>query len=65
MRKLGFLVFTVLILAGFAVWNADTNQARVIAPTNSAQIDVSQITSVAEKLPTERFVDYSLVYEGE
>ena len=65
MRKLGFFAFTALVLAGFAGWSAATNQASVAAPTENPRMDVLQMTSDAGNLPTERFVDYSLVYEGE
>ena len=66
MRKFVFLASTALILvAGFAGWNAATNQASVAAPTKNPRMDVLPMMSVAENLPTERFVDYSFVYAGE
>ena len=64
MRKFVFLA-SALILAGFAGWNAATNQESVAAPTKNPQMDVLPMMSVAENLPTERFVDYSFVYAGE
>ena len=64
MRKFLFLA-SALILAGFAGWNAATNQASVAAPTNSARINALQMMSSAGNLPTMRFADYSVVYEGE
>ena len=63
MRKFGFFAVTALILTGFGGWIAATTQARVTAPTTNARMDVLQMMSVAGKLPTEQFVDYSLVYE--
>ena len=65
MRKFGLFAATALILAGFAGWIASTTQARVAAPVNSARIDVGQMTTAAGNLPTEHFVDYSLVYASE
>ena len=65
MRKLGFFAFTALVLAGFAGWSAATNQASIAAPTNSARINALQMMSGAGNLPTVRFADYSVVYEGE
>jgi hypothetical protein len=53
------------ILAGFAGWIASTTQARVAAPVNGARIDALQMMMAAGNLPTEHFVDYSLVYESE
>ena len=64
MRKFVF-AFTALILAGFAGWNAATNQASVAAPTKNPRMDVMQMMSAAKNLPTERFDDYSVVHAGE
>jgi hypothetical protein len=64
MRKFGFFAVTALILAGFGGWIVSTPQARFAAPMNGPQIDALQIMTVAGNLPTERFVDYSLVYEN-
>ena len=63
MRKFGFFAVTALILAGFAGWIASTGQARVAAPMNGPGIDTMQMMTVAGNLPSEHFVDYSLVYE--
>jgi hypothetical protein len=65
MGKAVLFAATVLILAGFGGWIASTTQARVTAPPNGARIDVGQMMTAAGKLPTEHFVDYSLVYESE
>ena len=66
MRKFVFLAFTALFLvAGFAGWNAATNQASVAAPTENIRMDVMQMMSAAKNLPTERFDDYSVVHAGE
>jgi hypothetical protein len=64
MRKFVFLA-SALILAGFAGWNAATNQASVAAPTKNPRMDVMQMMSAAKNLPTERFDDYSVVHAGE
>jgi phosphotransferase system glucose/maltose/N-acetylglucosamine-specific IIC component len=64
MRKFG-LFAAALILAGFAGWIASTTQARVATPVNGARIDALQMMTAAGNLPTEHFVDYSLVYESE
>jgi hypothetical protein len=61
MRKLGFFAVTAVILAGFGAWIATTTQAQ--APTKSPQIDALGMMTAAGNLPTEQFVDYSLVYE--
>jgi hypothetical protein len=61
MRKFG--LFAALLLVGFGGWIVATTQARVAVPTNSARIDTLQMMTVAGNLPTEQFVDYSLVYE--
>jgi hypothetical protein len=63
MRKFGLFAVPALILAGFAGWIASTTQARVAAPANGARIDALQMMTVAGNLPTERFVDYTFVYE--
>ena len=59
MRKFGL---SAVILAGFGGWIAATAPAPVSAPTNGARMDVMRMMTVAGNLPTERFVDYSLVY---
>ena len=64
MRKFVFLA-SALILAGFAGWNAATNQESVAAPTKNPRMDVMQMMSAAKNLPTERFDDYSVVHAGE
>ena len=63
MRKFSFFAVTALTLAGVGGWVASTTQARIAAPTNSARIDALQMMTVAGNLPTEHFVDYSMVYE--
>ena len=65
MRKFGFFAVTAFILAGFGGLIAATPQARIAAPMNGPKIDALQIMTVAGNLPTERFVDYSLVFPGE
>ena len=49
-----------LILASVAGWATPGTQARVATP--SAQIQPFQIMVSARQLPTEHFVDYSLVF---
>jgi hypothetical protein len=63
MRKFGFFAVTALILAGFGGWIASTGQALVAAPMNGLGVDTMQMMTVAGNLPTEHFVDYSVVYE--
>jgi hypothetical protein len=66
MRKFVFLAFTALFLvAGFAGWNAATNQESVAAPTKNPRMDVMQMMSAAKNLPTQQFIDHSLVHAGE
>jgi hypothetical protein len=63
MRKITMLaVAAVLILAGLGGWVASTTHARFEAPLGGGGIDLSQITMNARDLPTEEFVDYSLVF---
>jgi phosphotransferase system glucose/maltose/N-acetylglucosamine-specific IIC component len=63
MRKITlFASAAVLILAGLGGWVASTTHARVEAPIAGGGIDLSQITMNARDLPTEEFVDYSLVF---
>jgi hypothetical protein len=65
MRKFGLFAVTGLIAAGFAGWVTATPQVRIAAPMNGAQIDALQITLASGNLPTQHFVDYSLVFPGE
>jgi hypothetical protein len=60
MRKFGLFA---VILTGFGGWIVAIAPAHVVAPTNSAGMDVLQMMTVAASLPTERLIDYSLVYE--
>lgn len=62
MRKFGLVAPAALILAGFGGWIAATSQARVAPSMSSASIAPLQIMAASSNLPTERFVDYSLVY---
>jgi hypothetical protein len=63
MRKFGFLAVTALILAGVGGLVLSTTQAHNTAPMNGTRIDALQIMTVAKDMPTDHFVDYSLVYE--
>jgi hypothetical protein len=65
MRKFGLFAVTAVVLAGFGGWIAATPQVRIAAPVNGAQIDVLQITLASGNLPSQQFVDYSLVFPGE
>ena len=61
----GFAVIT-LIVAAIAVvggWFASTTQARIGPPMNGARIDPLQLMKTPKDMPTDHFVDYSLVYE--
>jgi hypothetical protein len=62
MRKFGLVATAALIVAGFGGWIAATSQARVAPPMTSASISPMQIMAVSANLPTEHYVDYSLVY---
>jgi hypothetical protein len=62
MRKFGFFAAAALILAGFGGWIASTSQARVAAPIADPSISPTELTMTSGNLPTEHFVDYSLVY---
>jgi hypothetical protein len=62
----GFAVITLIVAAIAAVggWFASTTQARIGPPTNDVRIDPLQLMKKTPKdMPTEHFVDYSLVYE--
>jgi hypothetical protein len=62
MRKFGLFAATALILAGFGGWIGSIPQVGVATPTNS-RIDVVRMMTATRNLPTERIVDYSLVFE--
>jgi hypothetical protein len=63
MRNIGlYIVATFLILTGVGGWIASTTQARVEATTLAETINPSQIAMSARDLPTERFTDYTLVF---
>jgi len=63
MRKISlYVIATFLILTGAGVWIASTTQARVEAPTLAETINSLQITMNARDLPTERFTDYTFVF---
>jgi phosphoribosylcarboxyaminoimidazole (NCAIR) mutase len=65
MRKFGFFAITTLILAaGFGGWVASTTQARVVtASVSGSRINPLQMMSTIRDMPTDHYVDYSLVYE--
>jgi len=58
MRKFGFFAVTALVLAGVGGWTASTSQARVAG----VSVNPTEMTMTSGNLPTEHFVDYSLVY---
>ena len=60
MRKFYLAAAVAVIAVGFG-WMASTT-ARVAQPASSAGIDPMQIMTGSANLPTEHFVDYSLVY---
>ena len=63
MRKISlYVVATFLMLTGVGGWIASTTQARVEAPTLAETINSLQITMNARDLPTERFTDYTFVF---
>jgi hypothetical protein len=55
------LAVTALTLAGVGGWVLSTTQARNTAPMNGTRIDALQIMTAAKDMPTDHFVDYSLV----
>jgi hypothetical protein len=63
MRKLSlFAVVMALLPAATGAWIAAITQTNVLSPV-PAQIDPLRIMRDARSLPTERMVDYSLVFE--
>jgi hypothetical protein len=58
----GFAVIT-LIVAAVGVWFASTTQARISPPMNGARVDPLQLMTTPKDMPTDHFVDYSLVFE--
>ncbi len=63
MRKINlFAIAAALILAGVAGWVASTPQATVAAPIG-VQVDPLQMMMNAKDLPTERYHDFSLVFD--
>ena len=63
MRKLSFFAIVMTLLsAGTSAWIGGTTQTSVLSPAH-AQIDPLQLMIDARSLPTERVVDYSLVFE--
>jgi hypothetical protein len=63
MRKTtSFAVAGALALAGIAGWAATSTQARIDTPTGSG-IDPLQVMLTLNQLPTQQYVDYSVVFE--
>ena len=62
MRKTILFSVAAVLLAGLGGWVASSTHARFEAPVGGEGIDPSQITMNAPDLPTEEFVDYSLVF---
>ena len=60
MRKFG-VAATVALIAVSLGWMASTT-ARVAPPMSSASIAPLQMMASSSNLPTEHFVDYSLVF---
>jgi hypothetical protein len=62
MRKISlFAVAAALILAGLGAWVASTTQARVDTPPGPG-VDTFQLMMNPRDLPTEHWVDYSVVF---
>ena len=62
MRKTAlFAIAAASIAVGVGAWASSSTQARV-EHVAGAGIDPTRITLNAKDLPTEEFVDYSLVY---
>ena len=64
MRKFGVVATAGLIAAAFGAWISTTTTARVAPPVNGGGIDTIQMMASSSNLPTEHFIDYSLVYPG-
>jgi hypothetical protein len=64
MLKFSFVVTAGLIVAGLGGWLSTTTTARVAPPVNSGGINTIQMMASTPNLPTEHFIDYSLVYPG-
>jgi hypothetical protein len=62
MQKFTFVASAALIAAAFGGWMSTTTTALVAPPVDGAGINPIQIMVGSPNLPTERFVDYSLVY---
>jgi len=63
MRKINlFAVAAALILAGVGGWVASTSQASVAAPIG-VQVDPLHMMINAKDLSTERYHDFSLVFD--
>jgi hypothetical protein len=64
MRKFAFVGSAALIAAAFGGWMSTTTTALIAPPVSSAGIDTLQIMVGSPNLPTQHFIDYSLVYPG-
>jgi hypothetical protein len=62
MRKFGFVATAGLVAVAFGGWLSTATTARVAPPVNGGGIDTIQMMASSSNLPTEHFVDYSLVY---
>jgi hypothetical protein len=63
MRKFAFVASAAFIAAAFGGgWMSTTTTAFVAPPANGAGIDPIQIMVGSPNLPTQHFVDYSLIY---
>jgi hypothetical protein len=60
-KELFIASVAVLILACVANWAASDTQARVASPA-TIQIDPFTMMTGTKEMPTEHFVDYSLVF---
>ena len=61
MRKFGLAAAAVALIAASFGWMASTT-ARVAPPVSSAGIAPLQLMAGSSNLPSEHFVDYSLVF---
>ena len=63
MRKISLFAVVALILAGAGGWVVSSTQARVdTMNVRVDRIDPMQMMTPANDLPTEHYVDYSLVF---
>ena len=61
-KTTSFAIAGALALAGVVGWAATSTQARIDTPTGSG-IDPLQLVMTLNQMPTQQYVDYSVVFE--